>query len=62
MNVKEINVNDMTAVIVAGVVAIACIVVQPPEPVTLIGASFISFVAGYVGNRVINGNIEEDKG
>jgi len=58
MKIKEINVNDMTAIIVAGAVTITALVVQPPLEVIAIGSTFVGVVAGYVGSRVLNNNEE----
>ena len=54
MMFKEVNLNDMVAIIVAGATAITTVVVQPHEVLLVIPASVISFIAGYVGSRMLN--------
>lgn len=58
MKFKEINVNDLVAVIVAGLVVIVAIIMRANEPIIPVITLFLGLVGGYVGSRLLNNNEE----
>ena len=54
MKFKEINVNDLVAVSVAGLVVIVAIITKVEEPIIPVVTGFLGLVGGYVGSRLLN--------
>ena len=52
VKIKEININDLIAVAIAGTVVITALIVgNIQEPVTAIITGFLGVIGGYIGGR-----------